>query len=898
VARSMRIHVDGKAYEVPERDQTQPLLEVLLHLGFNIPYFCWHPAMGSIGACRQCAVKLFRDEEDDRGRIEMSCMTRVKDGLRVSVDDEEVVEFRRRVIEWLMVNHPHDCPICDEGGECHLQDMTAMVGHVYRRFRGRKRTFRDQNLGPFVNHEMNRCIQCLRCFRFYAEYAGGRDFAVFASKDHTYFGRFEEGKLESEFSGNLVEVCPTGVFTDKTLKRHYARKWDLETAPAVCAHCGLGCNVIPGARDGTLRRVQARYHPEINGYFICDRGRYGYEFANDERRIRKPWVGRDDKAETFWDQALSEAREVLGKCRRIIGIGSPRASLESNHALKTLVGAEAFYSGLTPNEQRGLEDVIAATRAGPVRMATLRDIEWADAILVLGADPTNEAPMLDMAIRRGIFNAALDIAHQLNLPDWEDYPVRNAVERARGDLHILSMDRMKLDRVCTQSWRLDPPELTSLAWEIAGELEAAEPEVSLPGVLAATLIEAKRAVVIASADKNRGLLQAALEIASLASGKREEPALFFPVVGECNAMGAALLGGGSLSDALDELHSGRADGAVVLENDLFRRAPRREVGEALAAARCVVSLDHLWNATGRAADLVLPATTSVESTGTYVNNEGRAQRSYRVFVPPGEPRDSWRILRDLSGAAGRELPHWRHCEEVTASLAEAEPMLAGCVEAAPNAAWRDRVGAKIARLSFRHSGRTAVHAHETVFEPPPAEDGDSPLGFSMEGMQGEPPGALIPRYWRPGWNSGQALNGYRIESEGAARGQHLGKRLLEPTGGQREKLPEPASLEQLGEGEVWLVPSARVFGSEELSRLAPGIVEATPRAVLRLHPEEAERLSLAEGDLATVSCLGDEYTLPVETDGAVPRRVAIVPAGYPETAGIVSITRARIARVR
>ncbi len=247
-----------------------------------------------MGACRQCAVKLFKDETDKKGRLAMSCMTPAAQGTRLSIDDPEARAFRAANIEWLMTNHPHDCPVCDEGGECHLQDMTVMTGHVYRRFRFLKRTHENQDLGPFVNHEMNRCIQCYRCVRFYRDYAGGRDLNVMASHNAVYFGRHEDGPLESEFSGNLVEVCPTGVFTDKTLKRHYVRKWDMQTAPSVCVHCGVGCNTIAGVRDGTLRRIRNRYNPAVNGYFLCDRGRFGYEFVNHERRIRHPLLARKD----------------------------------------------------------------------------------------------------------------------------------------------------------------------------------------------------------------------------------------------------------------------------------------------------------------------------------------------------------------------------------------------------------------------------------------------------------------------------------------------------------------------------------------------------------------------------------------------------------------------------
>ncbi|HLJ17862.1 MAG TPA: 2Fe-2S iron-sulfur cluster-binding protein [Bryobacteraceae bacterium] len=222
------VSIDDRAYRMNAEEN---LLHQCLSLGFDLPYFCWHPALGSVGACRQCAVKQFKDEHDKQGRLVMASMTPASDGARISIHDPEAVAFRAGIIEGLMLNHPHDCPVCDEGGECHLQDMTVMTGHDYRRYRFNKRTFRNQYLGPFLNHEMNRCIQCYRCVRFYREYAGGSDFNAFGLRDLVYFGRERDGVLENEFAGNLVEICPTGVFTDATLKRHYTRKWDLQMAP-------------------------------------------------------------------------------------------------------------------------------------------------------------------------------------------------------------------------------------------------------------------------------------------------------------------------------------------------------------------------------------------------------------------------------------------------------------------------------------------------------------------------------------------------------------------------------------------------------------------------------------------------------------------------------------------
>ena len=240
-----------------------------------------------MGACRQCAVKQFKDETDQKGKLVMACMTPAAEGSRISIHDPEAVEFRKAIVEGLMQNHPHDCPVCDEGGECHLQDMTVMTGHDYRAYRFEKRTFRNQYLGPLVNHEMNRCIQCYRCVRFYREYAGGDDLNAFALRDIVFFGRDRDGVLENEFSGNLVEICPTGVFTDNTLKQHYTRKWDLQFAPSICVHCGLGLQhqSRPSA-TANAAPYRNRYNSEVNGYFLCDRGRFGYEFVNSPRRIR------------------------------------------------------------------------------------------------------------------------------------------------------------------------------------------------------------------------------------------------------------------------------------------------------------------------------------------------------------------------------------------------------------------------------------------------------------------------------------------------------------------------------------------------------------------------------------------------------------------------------------
>jgi len=461
------VYVDNQACEM---DPKQNLLHGCLQLGMDLPYFCWHPAMGSVGACRQCAVKQFKDEEDRHGKIVMACMTPAAEGTRISIRDPEAAEFRKAIIEGLMLNHPHDCPVCDEGGECHLQDMTVMTGHDYRRYAFEKRTFRNQYLGPFVNHEMNRCIQCYRCVRFYREYAGGNDLNAFALRNIVFFGRDRDGVLENEFAGNLVEVCPTGVFTDATLKRHYTRKWDLQMAPSLCVHCGLGCNITAAERYGMLRRLVNRYNGEVNGYFLCDRGRFGYEFVNSDRRIRQPMLhGKAVSAEA----ALAYLRERASGS--VVGIGSPRASLESNFALRSLVGAGRFYAGIPAAEQRLLRLMLDILRNGPARTPSLREIEACDAVLILGEDVTNVAPRMALSLRQSVRQQPIEAAERMHIPLWMDHSVREALQEQTGPLFIASTSATRLDDVATSTFRGAPDDLALLGFAVANALNGDAP---------------------------------------------------------------------------------------------------------------------------------------------------------------------------------------------------------------------------------------------------------------------------------------------------------------------------------------------------------------------------------------------------------------------------------------
>lgn len=887
------IHIDDQSYEV---DAGKNLLHVCLSLGLDLPYFCWHPALGSVGACRQCAVKQFRDAHDRQGRIVMACMTPAVDGARISIADPEARAFRESVIEWLMANHPHDCPVCEEGGECHLQDMTLMTGHVYRRYRFRKRTFRNQYLGPFINHEMNRCIACYRCVRFYQDYTGGRDLHAFAAHNHVYFGRYEDGALENEFSGNLVEVCPTGVFTDRTLSRSYTRKWDLRSAPSVCVHCGLGCNTNPGERYGELRRILNRYNGQVNGYFLCDRGRFGYGFVNGEGRVRQPLLRRDGTLQPAdRDEALRQVAALLARPDKVIGIGSPRASLEANFALRTLVGAERFYLGVSETEQRLLSLTLEILRDTPAHIASLQDAEQADAVLILGEDVTNTAPRLALSLRQAVRQKSLALADRLGIPRWQDAAVREAAGDARSPLFVLTPDATRLDDVATRAWRAAPDDIARLGFAVANRLDPASPPPSglpkaqreLADAIAQALQTAERPLIVAGmGGGNEAVLKAAANVAQ-ALDTRNRKALLCLTVPECNTLGLGLMGGGALTAAFQAVHDGTADTVIVLENDLYRRAARPAVERVLAAAAHVVVLDHVLHETAARAEVVLPAGTFAESDGTLVSSEGRAQRYFQVFAPAGAIQESWRWLRDAMLAAGRrEAADWHALDEVTAACAAALPALRRSTEAAPSARFRV-AGMKVQRAPHRYSGRTAMTADVDVHEPRPPDDPDSPLSFTMEGYYGRMPSALLPFFWAPSWNSIQSVNKFQDEVGGALRGGDPGVRLITPdrAGTAAYYSQVPAAFKPRHD-EFLVVPLHHIFGSEELSARAPAIAGRMPAPYLALHPDDAARVAVRAGETAALVLAGGTHHLPVVLRETLPYGVAGLPAGLPGLAGL------------
>lgn len=885
------IYVDNEAYEARDR---QNLLEACLSNGLDLPYFCWHPELGSVGACRQCAVKQYKDENDTQGRLVMSCMTPVADGAQISIKDQEAAQFRKSIIEELMTSHPHDCPTCDEGGHCHLQDMTIMTGHNYRRFRFNKKTFRNQDLGPFIHHEMNRCITCYRCVRFYRDFAGGNDLKEQANGSRTYFGRHEDGPLQNEFSGNLVEVCPTGVFTDKTYRQHYTRKWDLTTAPSVCHHCSLGCNIIAGERYGSLRRVETRYNGSVNGYFLCDRGRFGYEFVNHESRLgyalKQNEQGRQESVPK--ERALSEIGEILGNSRQAIGIGSPRASIETNQMLKDLVGEDHFYLGVAEKDFQLTKKAYEILRNGPAQTPGLREIQEADAAFVLGEDVTNTAPLAALYLRQVVKNQPREKAmRSAGIPDWQELALQQATYGQYGPLYLATPAKTKLEDVASATYHASDAGIARLGHAVAHKINPEAPVVDDLTVeeqakveqIADGLKNAKRPLVVSGTGSgSEAVMEAAANVAYAlcTSDKRAELTLTVP---EANSMGLAMLDGKPMSEGMEAIRKGEADTIITVENDLYRRAPKETVDEVLAQAEHLVALDHTANATTEKADVVLPSGSFAESDGTLINNEGRAQQFYQVYVTDNDIHESWRWLREIFHAIGRGdvIEDLQALDDFTQRVIQANEVFKPIEDIAPPPGFRIH-GQKIPRQSHRYSGRTAMNAHKNVSEEKPPDDPDSPLSFTMEGFRGQVPSSSISYFWSPGWSSIQSVNKFQIEVGGKLHGGDPGKRLIEPVSMDQwqfyQNVPDPF---QADESSYRVVPFYHIFGSEEQSMNAPAVQQRAAEPYLALAKKDAERLNVKDGDQVAITIKQTSLTLPVQLRFDLQAGMVGYPRGLP-----------------
>jgi NADH-quinone oxidoreductase subunit G len=687
-----KLIIDDQEIEVSEGTK---VIDAAEKLGIMIPRFCVHPALGSVGACRVCAVKFLQGPFKG---VQMSCMIDAKDGMVVSTTDEEAVDFRKHVIEWLMMNHPHDCPVCDEGGHCLLQDLTIAGGHGIRRFQGKKRTHLDQYLGPLIQHEMNRCIQCYRCSRFYQEFAGYRDLGVMQIGSRVYFGRYKAGTLESPFAGNLTDICPTGVYTDKP-SRFFGRRWDYERSPSVCINCSLGCHTVTSARYRQIVRQEAKFSKAVNGHFICDRGRYGFYYAGQNERPRHP---RTRGEEASWENSLRTAFDELDRISRESGpaavacVGSVRSSLETQAALKRLCRTKGWQGpvyGMDPDIEMKVKSAVSELDSDLA--VSLGDLENADYILAVGVDPVNEAPILAMAMRQAQrkgtkvalvdprpIELPFDFNHLPVIPDamalWLNLLLKNMVESGTAQTPGVKAPKSLAGSMSEDITRLwNPDQMEEVASDLGQSLR--------PVIVCGTEIVPKTVPGLA-ADCARHL-----------KFMKKSSGLFYLFSG-ANSFGAALLSEfeTSFEKILTEIETHSIRALVLVESDPYFNFPdRTRLEKALERLDMLVVMDYLDSRGVRDADVFLPTMTLYEAGGFFINQEGRVQkvsaafqggrpivqvsggshppRSFREDIPGHEARPAWQALEELSEGTSEPRKNEMYTE-LMQWLVETHPM--------------------------------------------------------------------------------------------------------------------------------------------------------------------------------------------------------------------------------
>ena len=631
--REVTITIDGR--EVPAIEG-EMLHDAARKGDVEIPYFCYEPKLGDpVGACRMCLVEI-----EGIPKLQTSCSTPVREGMVVHTRTEQVKHAQSAVVEFLLVNHPLDCPVCDKGGECPLQDISYGWGPGKSRVIDEKRHFEKPiELSPLVAIDRERCILCYRCVRFSQEVSEDAQLQLLDRGDRTYVGTFDDRPYVAPFHGNITDICPVGALTNYTY-RFRARPWDIEHAGSVCTLCPSQCNVSFTVRDEKVQRVVSRDNAEVDDGWLCDRGRYGFEMFDAPERITGPRL--KGGAEAGWEQALKVAAEGLlragdGKVAAIVG----DASNEEGFLLKRLLREALGSPHIDSRPSRGPKADVLRQLNEPGISAKVSDIDEAGAILVLGTDPLHSSPILDLRVRKAI--------------------------RRNGAKLVVATERpTALDGGAEAIARYAPGQAAHFVGELASAIGGTE-NVATP--ISGTLRDAEKVVVIwgERIAREDGAAEALLDVAKAVGMSGREGSGLLEIPDTTNARGlreagclpdagpglAETAAGMATEEIRQALIDGELSGLILFGADPLRDFPDTPAWEeALTAADFVVSFSMHGNGTTAKADVVLPLETHAEKDGTVTHPDGRLQRVRPSAGRPGDIRPNVLVLSQLAENLG------------------------------------------------------------------------------------------------------------------------------------------------------------------------------------------------------------------------------------------------------
>ena len=629
-----KVTVDGVEIEVPAGVTALQACEMA---GKEIPRFCYHERLSVAGNCRMCLIEV----SPGPPKPAASCALPVADGMEIKTDSEMVKKARNGVMEFLLINHPLDCPICDQGGECDLQDQAMAYGRDGSRFAEHKRAVKDKHMGPLVKTIMTRCIHCTRCVRFATEIAGVPELGLLGRGEHAEITTYLEKSLDSELSANVIDLCPVGALTSKPYA-FVSRPWELTKTESVDVLDAVGAAIRVDARQTEVLRVLPRLNEEVNEEWLADKSRYACDELS-RQRLDRPYVRRDGKlAEAGWDEAFAAIAEKMQDLdgSRIAAIAGDLCDTESMFVLKGLMDMAG-----SPNidcRQDGAK--LPAVRAGYIMNTGIAELETADVVLLVGTNPRWEAPLVNARLRKAWLQGGAEIAAvgpQIDLT----YPCDNL--------------------------GVGPDMLRAIA-------DGSHP-------YAESLKNAKRPVVIvgmgalARADGD-AVLAASRELAETCNVVRDGWNGFNVLHTAAARVGGLDIGfvpkegGRDVAGILNAASAGDIDLVYLLGAD--------EIDMSRLGNAFVVYQGHHGDAGALRADVILPGAAYTEKNATYVNTEGRVQLGRQAVQPPGDAREDWTIIRALSGAVGAPLDYVT-LGDVRAAMADANSLFDRVDEVVP-----------------------------------------------------------------------------------------------------------------------------------------------------------------------------------------------------------------------
>ncbi|MEQ1496250.1 MAG: NADH-quinone oxidoreductase subunit NuoG [Novosphingobium sp.] len=623
-----KVTVDGVELEVP---QGATVLQACELAGKEIPRFCYHERLSIAGNCRMCLVEV----KPGPPKPQASCALPASEGQEIRTDSEMVKKAREGVMEFLLINHPLDCPICDQGGECDLQDQSVAYGRGKSRYHEPKRAVTEKYMGPLINTVMTRCIQCTRCVRFSEEIAGVDEIGALYRGEDMQITTYLEKAAAHELSANVIDLCPVGALTSKPYAFE-ARPWELKKTLSIDVSDALGSNIRIDSRGRDVMRILPRINDDVNEEWLSDKARYMVDGLTS-RRLDKPFLRRDGKLEAVsWNEAFAAIAKI-NPGKSVAVVAGDLVDCETMFAAKALAGA--LGSDLLEGRQTGL-DYDCSSLAAVNFNSGLAGIEEADAVLIVGSHVRWEAAVLNPRIRKAVKRGAKVFVVG---PEWNaTYPVTN-----------LGNDLAVLDK--------------------------------LPAAAEAALKGAERpALILGGAGLGKGALDACLALATKYKLVRDSWNGFNVL-----HMAAARMGGLMLGYAQK---GGIAD-LVAAKPKMLISLGADEVDYAKFAGSMIVYIGHHGDKGAHAADVILPGAAFSEKPGTYVNTEGRVQLADKAVFAPGDAREDWTILRAMADALGVSVG-FDSFDALRAAMAKAVPALGGEGLAHYGALPKGKAGAK------------------------------------------------------------------------------------------------------------------------------------------------------------------------------------------------------------